>query len=68
MLPAHKPTLLSTLASLLLLLLLLSRYAGGFWRIGVRETGTEGRRDGHCEILVWMSERVGMGRGWMGRL
>ena len=31
-------------------------------RIGVGETGVEGRTVGHCEILE------GMGRGWMGRL
>ena len=35
-------------------------------RIGVEETGMEGRTVGHCEELDRMGEWVG--RGWMGRL
>ena len=49
-------------------MLLLSRHAGNFGRIGLGEMGTEGRTVGHCEILEGMRERVGGVRGWMCRL
>ena len=38
-------------------------------KIGVEETGKEGRTVGHCEVLDGIGEWVGgAARGWMGRL
>ena len=36
---------------------------GDLGRIGVGESGKEGRTVGHCEVLEGMRERVGRGEG-----
>ena len=48
---------------LLLLLLLLSRYAGELGRIWVEETRMDGRTVGHCEVFDWICLWVGRGGG-----